>query len=98
MRFTTDDSRRFPNDRSWGLGVWYFGWQESAIDANLGYRSFSFSWQRSRKPAGSLVARLRQYLSDPTIGFGIFRDSDGEWALSFGPWLWEFRRGEGPPQ
>ena len=92
MRFTAEDSRRLPNDHSWGLGVWYFGWDESAVDVNLGFRSFSLSWQRARRPANSPIERLRRQLNDPTWGLGIYRDPDVIWAISVGPWMHEFRQ------
>jgi len=89
------DSRALPNDGSWGLGIWYFGWDESAIDLNLGYRCVSLSWRRNRPAPRSWVARLHRWLNDPTWGFGIFRDPDRVWAVSFGPWMHEFGAAQG---
>ena len=77
---------------SWGLGVWYYAWDESSVDVNLGYRSFGLSWRRSRRPARDGLERLQRFLTDPTWGFGIYRDPDGIWAISLGPWLREFKR------
>jgi hypothetical protein len=91
-----DDSRKYPNDHSWGLGIWYYGWDESAIDLTLGYRSVALTWQRKRPAPRSWVARLQRWLTDPTWGFGIYRDPDRKWAVSFGPWLHEF--GGGRPE
>ena len=88
MKVSTDDSRRYPNDDSWGLGIWYFGWDESSIDLNLGFRSFTLSWQRSRPPTTIPFVRLFRFITDPTWGLGVFR-FEGTWSLSIGPWLWE---------
>ncbi len=90
MRFIVEDSRRLPADHSWGLGIWYFGWDESAIDLNLGFHSFSLSWQRRRPKARDALTRLRRFLRDPTWGLGIYRDPDGIWAVSIGPLMHEF--------
>lgn len=89
MRFTVEDSRRYPNDHSWALGVWWhhaYG-DESSIDMGLGYRSFCWTWGRARQVAPLTLA---QFLLNPTIGFGVDRDPDGVWGLWFGPWMWDF--------
>ena len=100
MRLAFQDSRRFENDHSWGFGVFYYGWDDSAIDVSFGFRSLSISWRRNRPAAQGVIDRLRRFLMDPVWGFGIHRDldEDKKWMLSIGPWMHEFGAASRPSE
>lgn len=79
MRLAVEDSRRYPNDQSWALGIWYHHFEDHALNFIVGYRSLDLSWGRRRRP---------KLFQGTSWGLGVFRDPDG-WSVWFGPWLWE---------
>lgn len=92
MHFSHEDTRGLPKDQSWGLGIWYYGWDESAINVMFGYHSFGVTWQRRRPKARDAWERMVRWLKDPAWGIGYYRDNAGEWSVDLGPWRWEDSR------
>lgn len=85
---------KFPNDTSWGIGIFYFaatGADPWNLDCWLGRWTLNARGlipsadPRWRSP--NLKTRLIQWLNWTTWGFGFTKD-DATLCFNFGPWQW----------
>lgn len=82
--------KRFPNDDSWGIGIFYYGplfADPANLDIWLGRFTVNARWGRPLVVAPDLTSRLRALFTWQTLGFGVVHESK-RWSFSFGPWEW----------
>lgn len=84
MRFAVEDSRRFPQDHIWGIGIECSHFDgEYSLEVGFGYRAMTWSW--GERPPPTLVERA--FAAAWTWGLSVCHLPAEGWSVRLGPWL-----------